>query len=149
MSESGNIDIESFRRSRWQKLCDRAEVLFGWLRKRGWVETEAEVIDCIAAKSRIFHSSRAYDQTEGPVVSGYVVTFTYEVDGNHYEATTISPEEFEVHSKIKILYNPRHPAQNDSFESETDWVKPLANLEVVFALGILLIAVVLYCVAQF
>jgi hypothetical protein len=145
MSESRNIDIESLRRSRWQKVCDRADVLFGWLGKRGWRETEAEVIGCISAQSR---PNYQYYQRQGLWVSGYAVTFAYTVDGKRYEGTTISPERVEPDSRMTIRYNPRHPAQNNSFDSETDWVGPAAKVEEVVALIFVLLSVVVYFFAQ-
>jgi hypothetical protein len=148
MSESRNIDIESLRRSPWEKICDRVDILFGWLRKRGWLEAEAEVIECIPAKSSMFYGSSAYYQPDGPVVSGFVVTFTYKVDGECYEGTTISADEVELHGKVTIRFNPRHPAQNNSFDSETDWMKPVSQAEGVLGLCLLLLAVVAYLVTR-
>ncbi len=140
MSRETNIDIESLRRSPWEKACDRMDVLFGWLRKRGWVEAEAEVIECASAES-----CTSYCDCEGPIPS-YVVTFTYAVDGVDYKGMTISPVEVELQSKMPIRYDPRHPAQNNSFDSETDWVKPVSRVEEVLVLCLVLLAVIVYFV---
>jgi hypothetical protein len=145
MSESRNIDIESLRRSRRQKICDRLDVLFGWLRKRGWLEAEAEVVECVSASGRTYYP---YHERQGLWVSGYAVTFAYTVDGKRYEGTTVSPDPVELHSRMTIRYNPRHPAQNNSFDSETDWVSPAAKVEEVLALIFVLVAVVVYFFAQ-
>ncbi len=141
MNESRNIDIEDLRRSPWEKVCGRMDVLFGWLRKRGWREAEAEVIGCVAT------NPLRYQSKQEPWIGGYAVTFAYRVDGRDYEGTTISPEKVEAGEKMTIRYNPRHPAQNNSFDSETDWAEPAAKLEEVLVLCLLLFAVVVYFVA--
>ncbi len=138
MSESGNTENANRPRWSWEKVCDRMDARFGWLRKRGWLETEAEVIECVSAESCTIYSG-----CEGPIPS-YVVTFTYVVDGVEYKGMTISPVEVELQSRMTIRYNPRHPAQNNSFDSETEWIKPVAKLEEVLALGLALLAVVVY-----
>lgn len=143
MSESQNIDIESLRRTRWEKVCDRVDVLFGWIGKRGWVAADAEVIECVASR---YHAD--YRTGAPSLVGAYMVAFAYKVDGKRYEATTISPDKVEPGEKMTIRYNPRHPAQNDSFDSETDWAAPAAKVEEVLALGFLLVAVVLYFFAR-
>jgi hypothetical protein len=139
MSESRNIDIETLRQSRWERVCDRTDVLFGWMRKRGWREAEAEVVECIPTR---FHPS--YRTGAAPLVGGYVVTFNYEVDGKRHEGTTISPDPVELHSKVTVRYNPRHPERNNSFDSETEWAEPAAKVEEVLGLCFLLFAVVVY-----
>jgi hypothetical protein len=156
MSESGNIDIESLRRSQWDKVCDRMDILFGWVRKRGWLEADAEITECISAESSEYIATRSIRlprpstyQLGGPIPSGYVVTFTYKVDGESYEGTTISPDGAELHGKMTIRYNPRNPAQNNSFDSETAWMKSVSNAEGILALCLLLLAVVAYFVTRY
>jgi hypothetical protein len=142
MSESRNIDIETLRPSRWERVCGRMDVLFGWVRKRDWLEAEAEVIECSSAER-----CTGYCDYDGPIPR-HAVTFTYAVDGLTYKGMTISPVEVELHAKMTIRYNPRHPAQNNSFDSETEWAEPAAKVEEVVALGFLLFAVVIYFFAR-
>jgi hypothetical protein len=142
MSEDRSIDRESSRLSRWEKVCDRVDVLFGWVRKRDWLEAEAEVVGCASAES-----CTSYWDSEGPIPN-YVVTFTYKVGGIDYEGMTISPVEVELKSRMTIRYNPRHPEQNNSFDSETGWAGPAAKVEEALVLCLVLLAVVVYFFAR-
>jgi hypothetical protein len=138
MSTESNIDIESLQRSRWKKARDRMDVLFGWVRQRGWVEAEAEVLACVPGRTHVVGRSG----WGGPVAGGWVVTFIYIVDGKSYEGTTISQEKVEPGEIISVRFNPRRPAQNDSFDSETDWTVPVSHVEMallaLFVLGAIL-----------
>ncbi len=125
MSKEINVDYETFRKTRWQRFQEwrSARVLrfstwrkdvVGSFTQRGWVETQAEVATCKLIRS---HYSR-----NGYVgVGGWAVTFNYAVDGKNYDGIVISPAEVQAHDAFAIRYNPAHPGQNNSFDSETSW----------------------------
>jgi hypothetical protein len=55
-------------------------------------------------------------------IGGYAVTFTYAVNGKTYDGIAISPDKFEENDTFVIRYNPDHPEENNSFESEFSWI---------------------------
>ncbi|MFZ0302532.1 MAG: DUF3592 domain-containing protein [Terracidiphilus sp.] len=123
-----NIDIESCRLTPAEKLRLWFNDLLGSFSHRGWKETDAQVEAC-----------GAMDVLAGVYMSigGYAVVLSYEVDGKRYEAEAVSSVKVEKGGTIKIRYNPRHPEQNNSIGSETNWTSPA------FRIGTILMVLVL------
>lgn len=121
VDEEKNIDIEAFRSSMRPLSVRIREALRGFfsgLFHRNWAEVEAEVCECTPIAPRSYTYSR---QGVLPRFSGYVVTFSYRVNGKKYEGITNSPDEVKLHDKFGIRYNPKHPGENNTFDSETNW----------------------------
>jgi hypothetical protein len=103
---------------------------------RDWVEVEAEVQECKPLRQRAYPS-----RSLGSVVafSAYWVTFNYVVNGKTYGGITFSPDKIEVQDKFAIRYNPKRPEENNTFDSETDWVPVFTK-----CLGIIMGLFILY-----
>lgn len=129
-----NIDIESFRRSRTEKLRVRLNDAVSFFSHRGWEETNARVEDC----SRLRGNPNNFKPWTAPATGGYAVGLSYDVDGKHYEAGAISPVEVEKGVTIRIRYNPRNPKQNNSFSSETSWVPFAVRIETILLVFLML-----------
>jgi hypothetical protein len=138
LSKEKNIDIESFRRTRAQKLHAGLNSALSSLFHRGWKETDARIEDCTIMPTHV-HYGRSWD-TQG--IGGYAVGLSYVVDGKLFEAETISPVKVQIHETIKIRYNPAHPEQNNSFGSETNWAPTAVWIEFVLVALLLLTLVV-------
>jgi hypothetical protein len=117
MNEDHDIDIESFRRSRVDRLRSALRDEFSWLLHRGWTTVKAEVSDYSIIK-RGYYSRYS---SGGGGLGGYAVGFTYRVEGKSYEGCHISPDKVESGERFDIRYNTQHPEQNNGFESETAW----------------------------
>jgi hypothetical protein len=76
-----------------------------------WIRWPANVSTYLGAN--FITGSRAI-QPATPLLSGYVVSFTYFVDGRRYEGILDSPGEVEKHDTFDIRYNPLNPEQNNS-----------------------------------
>jgi hypothetical protein len=129
MSEEKDIDIETFMRPRSARIRGRLTDIFTSLLHLGWIETEAEVRECTVIRKNYVSTTQVM-----PRFGGYVVTFTYSVDGKTYGGSTFSPDEVQTGDKFAIRYNPRHPEQNNSFESETNWTTTYSKWFVIIAL---------------
>jgi len=124
MSDENNIDIETLRSSMRPLSVRIRESLtdwIGWLFHRGWVEVEAEVRDCTPIHKGPFSTLSLYKSATA-TFGGYVVGFTYVVQGKEYEGITNSTVEVQKHDKFAIRYNLKHPEENNTFDSETNWV---------------------------
>lgn len=108
---------------------------FDWVVKRGWIEVEAEVQDCTAIRA-----ARSARSTY-PRWGGYIVGFNYKVDGATYDGVTNSLDEVQPGDKFVIRCNPQHPKENNTFDSETNWV---ATLNWIVWAGIVLAFVAYY-----
>jgi len=101
---------------------------------RNWAEVEAEVREC----TPIYPSSYTpHWQGTLPKFVGYVVTFSYVVNDKKYEGITNLPNEVKLHDRLAIRYNPRHPGENNTFDSETNWATTYSKYFTV--IGILLL----------
>lgn len=134
MSER-EIDFDSFRKSRWQRLREwwqvRSHQLLFWghdaggrFRQRGWVEAEAEVISCTAVRrSRSYFPRRYGYRLSAPLLGGWIVEFKYSVDGKTYNGVTNSPCEVQQEDRFVVRYNPSRPEENNSLDSELSWFR--------------------------
>jgi hypothetical protein len=104
---------------------------------QGWLETEAEVTSC-----KSFHHPGNLRSGSSP--GFYGVCFTYKVDGISHEGATDSPVEMQRGDKFSIRYNPEHPEQNNSLESECErpWFQDWLYVSYAVVLGLLLCALV-------
>lgn len=136
MSEEKNIDIESFRsgmRPLSERIRESLKNFVSGLFHRNWVEVEAEVRECTPIRP----SSYTPRYQVLPKFVGYVVTFSYSVDGRKYEGITNSPDEVKPLDRFAIRYNPRQPGENNTFDSETDWTTTYSKYFTI--IGILLL----------
>jgi hypothetical protein len=101
-----------------------------------WLETEAEVTDCTYAPVRAFVDGAGVDEQ----LAHYTVGFTYKVNGNTYKGVLSSPVQVEPHDTFSLRYNPNHPEENNSLESELDrpWFKEYTWLFAALLIGSLL-----------
>jgi hypothetical protein len=127
MSEERDFDIESFRKTRSQKIREnlqkfreRMTELVSFVTHRGWAETEAEVRSCKLLHYRTY--AMLPSKSGSMPLSGYAVTFTYRVNGKTYDGITISPDEVQERDGFKIRYNPLHPEENNTLDSEISWI---------------------------
>lgn len=120
MNEDRDIDIQSLRRSRPDRIGEKLKDLESSLFRRGWMEVEAEVCECIQLGWKAWTNIPDYG-FPNPVLNRYIVSFTYTVNGKTYEGITNSPDELLEHDKFKIRYNPSHPEENNTFDSATNW----------------------------
>jgi hypothetical protein len=103
---------------------------------RGWVDVEAEVSDCTLIRNYIATPRDAWKP-----LGGYVVGFSYEVNGKSYEGILDSPDKVAMGDKFTIRYDPRHPEKNNTFDSETHWSYTYTKI---FSIGIILLMLFLF-----
>lgn len=139
MTENRSVDFETFRKTRAQRFGDWRRDLIGRISQRGWVEAEAEVTACKPVRNRY----RAVSRAPGGVMTGYAVTFTYAVNGKSYDGIVVCPDQVEKQDKFVIRYNPSHPEENNTFDSESDVLFPglmkVYDVLLVLALVVLLV----------
>jgi hypothetical protein len=116
VSEQRDIDAGILMREDSGKARTQFANLCGGLFHRGWVDVEAEVSDCTLIRNYIATPRDAWKP-----LGGYVVGFTYEMNGKSYEGILDSPDKVEAGDKFTIRCNPRHPEKNNTFDSETHW----------------------------
>jgi hypothetical protein len=114
LSEENDIDIESLRNSRSGNIHEMLSNGIYWSLHLHWPKTQAEVTECHAVKRSYTGLHTSTIQPATPLLSGYVVSFTYFVDGRRYEGILDSPGEVEKHDTFDIRYNPLNPEQNNS-----------------------------------
>jgi hypothetical protein len=123
MSEKNDTDIETIRlrmRPLPERIRGKLADLFNSLFHRDWAEAVAVVTDCTPIhRDPLARSSRYLDATIG----GYVVGFTYIVNGKTYGGITNSPVEVQKSDEFAIRYSPQYPEVNNAFGSETNWMK--------------------------
>lgn len=120
MSEQRDIDAGILVRKDSGKARTQFANPGGGLFHRGWVDVEAEVVECTTPGFRASHPYQ--NDTEGPFgVLPYIVVFRYTVNGKSYEGILNSPDEVEKGDKFTIRCDPSHPEKNNTFDSETHW----------------------------
>jgi hypothetical protein len=106
-----------------------------------WTEVEAEITDCTYARFRAYVDGAGMEDQ----LAHYSVGFTYKVDGITYKGVLSSPVQVEPHDTFLLRYNPDHPEENNSIESELDrpWFKYYSSF-----VGALILGLMLYGFAQ-
>ena len=141
MSNDDNFDIETLR-CRMRPLSVRIrESLKDWINgvlHRDWVEVDAEVCDCTPIHRSVFSTLRRSTIAQ---FGGYAVCFIYVVQSRKYQGITNSPVELQEHDKFAIRYNPKHPEENNTFDSETSWT---VTYTIYFTIILFLFLVFLY-----
>jgi len=104
---------------------------------QGWRDVEAEVTSCGLVRPS---AGWRWDSRPG----FYAVAFSYEVDGTSYDGATNSPVEMQRGDRFAIRYNPEHPEENNSLESECErpWFRDYLDVSYAIFLGLLLYALV-------
>jgi hypothetical protein len=115
----------------------------GGLFHRGWVQGEAEVLACSTSVSRRYVPTRPFGAIG---VLPYVVTFQYVVNGNRYEGVLNSPDEVEKGDTFAIRYDPSHPENNNTFDSETNWTYTYTKI---FSIVMILLMAILFIHSYF
>jgi hypothetical protein len=102
-----------------------------------WLETQAEVTDCTFVRQSYQIDGAGMDTD----LAHYAVGFTYVVNGTTYEGDLSSPVEVQPHDTFAIRYNPDHPEENNSPDSEFDrpWFKDYTYLVAAVLLGLFLL----------
>lgn len=129
MNSEENIDIETFRQGRLhifrQWRHGRVRRFSAWRRdvigrftQRGWSEMQAEVVTCKPIKHRWGYSD---SRDAWSPLAGWMVTFKYDVGGKTYDGILVSRAEAQKHDHFLIRFNPAHPEQNNTFDSEFEW----------------------------
>lgn len=108
---------------------------------RGWVDVEAEVSCC-----RLIRNYIATPRDAWKPLGGYVVGFTYEVNGKGYEGILDSPDRLKVGDKFTIRCDPRHPEKNNTFDSETHWTYTYTKI---FRIAMILLMLFLFIRSYF
>ena len=119
MDEDRNFDIVTLRKSRSEKLRDSFGHSFGWVRKRGWIEVEAEVLECSRPPKSFYYRNLTVDETLLP--GSYVVSFQYSVNGKTYQGILGCQDEVQKGDKFPIKCNPRNPEENNTIDSQSNW----------------------------
>ena len=118
MSEDSKVDFETFKETRSKKFRKSLDQAIRKFTHRGWTNADAQVRSC-----KLIHPSNRLQQRDGSMpIGGYAVTFTYAVNGKTYDGIAISPDKVEENDTFVIRYNPDHPEENNSFESEFRWI---------------------------
>lgn len=139
MSEEPAIDPETLRKSHVERLEADLHELASRLTHLHWPSTEAEVTDCRAARNRV----SLHSKIEPPLLLGYIVGFSYSVNGKSYAGTLDSPVEVEAGDRFKLRYNPDHPNENNSLcsdNSPSTLYGTAANWVIGILIGFLLLA---------
>jgi hypothetical protein len=106
-----------------------------------WAEVEAEVTDCTYARFHAYIDGAGVEDQ----IAHYSVGFTYKVNGVDYNGALSSPVQVEPHDTFQLRYNPDHPEENNSIESELDrpWFR-----DYTYIIGALILGLMLYGFAQ-
>jgi hypothetical protein len=108
-------------------LKERFASTFDGVLRRGWIEVEAEVQECIKPTVRPFHNAPYYDEPQ--LLAGEnLITFAYSVRDETYTGILSSKDEVQKGDKFPIKYNPRNPEKNNSIDSETNWVGAFSGI---------------------
>ena len=104
-----------------------------------WSETEAEVTDCTYAPLRAYIDGTGVEDQ----LAHYVVGFIYIVNETSYKGVLSSPVQVEPHDTFALRYNPDHPEENNSLESEFErpWFKDYTYLFAALLIGLFLLDV--------
>ena len=128
MSESQDVDYQTFMKPRSAKMLDWFAGCFSFVTHRGWVDVDAEVTECIRIRSKgdFIDSNKLRSGSFSSMNSttqwgGYVVSFIYKVNGMKYQGFTTSSDQFKQGDSFPLRYNPSNPEQNNTFNSETNW----------------------------
>jgi hypothetical protein len=89
-------------------------------KRRGWSETEAEVLSSKDHRKNWYLPNNLIDNQ--PSLDGWLVAFRYFVDKNPYDGVLFTRNELKEGEKFTIRYNPAHPDQNDSLAAKLDWL---------------------------
>lgn len=119
MSEQRDVDAGILIREDSGKARTQFANPGGGLFHRGWLDVEAEVLECTTPPRGCTPYLAETEGAYGPLP--YIVTFRYTVDGKSYEGILNSPDEVERGEKFTIRYDPSHPEKNNTFDSETNW----------------------------
>lgn len=143
------IDIDTFRRTRAERFrIWLSEVVSGVTHFR-WPKTTATVVTCRPVKISRYHSPSRYVPYRQPLLTGYIVEFSYSVEGRIYTGALDSPVEVQPSDCFNIRYNPARPEENNSLSSNGDTGSQMASimmalLVVAISLGLLIHLVRLY-----
>jgi hypothetical protein len=111
-------DIETLQKSRTERLEAWLAELTSHLTHHGWQTTDAEVLECRRVRMPRSYANPVLASGPQPILRGYVVTFSYAVDGRTYNGVLNSPVEVEPHDTFDLRYNPAQPDENNSLGSE-------------------------------
>jgi hypothetical protein len=141
VSEQRDIDAAILIREDSGKARSRFASPGSGLLPRRWVDVEAEVSYCTLIRNYIATPRDAWKP-----LGGYVVGFTYEVDGNSYEGILDSPDKVKVGEKFTIRCDPRHPEKNNTFDPETHWTYTYTKI---FTIAMILLMLFLFIRSYF
>jgi hypothetical protein len=105
-----DIDIESLRLSNTDRLAE----CFSGITHLGWHSTTATVLTCRPVRIRRNYNWR---REPLPTLSGYIVEFSYVVNGTTYTGVLDSPYAVELNDQFHIRYDPVKPGENNSLGS--------------------------------
>jgi hypothetical protein len=108
---------------------------------RGWVDVEAEVSECRLIRNYITRPRDAWKP-----MGGYVIGFTYDVNGKRYQGILDSPDEVVVGDKFILRCDPRHPEKNNTSDSETHWTYTYTKI---FSIAMILLMLFLFIRSYF
>jgi hypothetical protein len=138
LSGENDIDIESLRNSHRGNFHEILSNAICWMLHLHWPKTQAEVTECHAVKGSYTGIPSRFTPSRMPLLSGYIVSFTYFVDGKQYDGVLDSPVEVEKHDMFDLRYNPLNPEQNHSTGSKNSLTTIYC-----FAMGSLLVLALL------
>jgi hypothetical protein len=133
-----DIDIETFRRSRSARFISWLSKLAKEITHLGWRTTSATVVACRPVRASRYYTPSMREPYDPPVLTRYVVEFSYSVNNSTYTGVLDSPVQVEPNDQFDIRYNPGKPEENNSLGSDGNSLVLLSNLVLVL-LGITLV----------
>jgi hypothetical protein len=135
LDDQSNAGIVTKKKPRAARLVGWFASSFDWILKRGWIEVEAEVQECITPAANSLIDSAYYDGSE--LLAGEnLVTFIYSVEGKTYTGILSSRDEVQKGDKFPIKCNPRNPEENNSIDSQSNWTVEYTAVLAVFLIAL-------------
>lgn len=139
-----HTDSESLRHANTERLAD----CFAGITHFGWHTATATVLSCKPVRRRYAFSRAQYlppfRGQELPALVGYIVEFSYIVNGTKYTGVLDSLYEVECGDEFHIRYNPAVPRENNSLGSSGDTDSRIASFTTPLLVTLLLVALVLH-----
>jgi hypothetical protein len=137
-----DIDIGTLRRPRTQRIAAWFSAPIREITHLGWRTTSATVVACRPARVSRYYSPSMRVPYDPPILTGFIVEFSYDVNGRTYTGILDSPVEVQPDDKFDLRYNPAHPEENNSLGSTGDSGTRIATLTTFF-LGLLILVALL------
>jgi hypothetical protein len=140
------IDIETLRRSRTDRLAEWLEQAASPITHIGWHTAPAKVTACRPVRKYQYYTTH---YPSFPILTGYIVEFSYVVNGRTFTGVLDSPVEVQPGDTFDIRYNPANPQENNSLGSSGDSGARIATLTTSILLLVVLITLLIQLLRRF